>query len=201
MGLLDSIDRALHGVPEEVIAPVIAVKRNLIAESEAVASKPKTIEVMSTAFHHGKTMRKAFTIDGHSLLPDIHWKNVPMTTVSLLLVIEDPDAKSSPEPFVHGIFYNLRRDMMELPERAIHRHRLTLEFFDLGVKMGLNSMSKDEYVPPSPPEGDGWHHYHFQLIALDTVLQFDKPATIAEVTKQIKDHVLAWGETVGMYKR
>lgn len=71
----------------------------------------------------------------------------------------------------------------------------------VGVHMGTNSRFEPAYMAPSPLPGHGPHHYHFQLIALDTLLEFDKVPSLADIKAAIEGHVLAAGELVGTNER
>jgi para-nitrobenzyl esterase len=53
------------------------------------------------------------------------------------------------------------------------------------------------YLGPRTPPGPK-HHYHLQVFALDTVIPADPAITYDSLTAQMKDHVLASGEVVGL---
>ena len=56
---------------------------------------------------------------------------------------------------------------------------------------------------PSAPEfgsGDPAHHYHFQVFALDTVLDTPAGADRDALLGALKGHVLAHGEIVGTFQ-
>ena len=53
------------------------------------------------------------------------------------------------------------------------------------------------YMGPRPPPGPK-HHYHLQVFALDTVLNPDPAMTYDTLTGQMRDHILASGEVVGL---
>jgi phosphatidylethanolamine-binding protein (PEBP) family uncharacterized protein len=55
------------------------------------------------------------------------------------------------------------------------------------MQQGQNSALKVGYTGCAPPKGDLAHHYHFQLFALDRMLDIG--------------HVIAKGELVGTYQR
>ena len=119
---------------------------------------------------------------------------------SLLLVVEDPDAPK-PMPFVHLIMYDIPPQTTSLPEGTIINGQLSEQSYDLGLKLGTNTLFKPEYMAPSPPPGHGPHRYHFQLIALDLELSYSQAPTLIEIKADIEHHVLAFGELVGIYER
>jgi phosphatidylethanolamine-binding protein (PEBP) family uncharacterized protein len=52
-----------------------------------------------------------------------------------------------------------------------------------------------------PPEGDGPHHYHFELYALDSRIEIEPNATRDELHQAMEPHILASGELIGTYQR
>ena len=52
-----------------------------------------------------------------------------------------------------------------------------------------------------PPEGDPPHHYHFEVFALDTMLDLHAGANRDDLVNAMRGHVLAKGELVGLFKR
>lgn len=192
MRIMELLGQALRSVRSD--------ESKLIEAMPAVAAQSNTISIKSPVFEDGASIPKTYTADGASVFPTLHWKGVPRESKSLLLVIEDPDAPR-PMPFVHGIFYNVPPLLEELPEIAVDPAGITERLAKVGVHMGTNSRFEPAYMAPSPPPGHGPHHYHFQLIALDTLLEFDDVPGIADIKAAIEGHVLAAGELVGTYER
>ena len=52
---------------------------------------------------------------------------------------------------------------------------------------------------PRPPVGDKPHCYHFQVLALDTLLDVNPGAARDEMLAAAARHVIAKGEVVGRY--
>jgi Raf kinase inhibitor-like YbhB/YbcL family protein len=165
-----------------------------------IALTDREITMLSPVFAKGSLIPKAFTDDGGKLFPTITWTNIPTGTQSLVLVIEDPDAPK-PSPFLHGIIYNIPADFFEVPETAFEKGKLIREYTEAGLRLGSNSLGQQAYMPPAPPPGHGMHHYHFQLMALDTKLTFDKTPTLIDIKASLDGHVLAAGDLVGLYER
>jgi hypothetical protein len=59
----------------------------------------------------------------------------------------------------------------------------------------------DHYLPPDPPSGHGPHRYVFQIFALDTRLDFEKPPGRGALLEAMRGHVLAKGLHIGLYER
>lgn len=148
----------------------------------------QTLAVSSSAFSEGGAIPVAFTADGGSVAPPIAWENVPASARSIVLVCEDPDAPM-PKPFVHWLVYSL--------PAAVG----SLDAAPAAGREGKNTMLKTGYTPPAPPPGHGPHRYHFQIFALDTILELEAGAGRSALLAAMEGHVLAWGETVGTYER
>ncbi|HXH69248.1 MAG TPA: YbhB/YbcL family Raf kinase inhibitor-like protein [Pyrinomonadaceae bacterium] len=66
---------------------------------------------------------------------------------------------------------------------------------------GANIMGKTGYYGPKPPRTDPPHSCHFQIFALDTKLDLPSGFNRQALLDAMKGHVIAKGETVGMYQR
>ena len=63
---------------------------------------------------------------------------------------------------------------------------------------GKNSKGEYGYTGPCPPSGT--HRYYFKVYALDSMLDLGKQDTDKKVIEMaLKDHVLAYGELMGLY--
>jgi Raf kinase inhibitor-like YbhB/YbcL family protein len=192
MRLLEFLGRALR--------PVRSDEGKLIEQTPDVATKAHGIKVFSPVFKDGATLPKEYTADGAGHFPTLAWSDVPAECKSILLVVEDPDAPK-PSPFVHGVFFNILPGAAGLPDKFVTQSGISQECAALGVRMGTNSLSKPTYMAPTPPPGHGPHHYHFQVIALDTILNFAKSPSLADIKEVIHNHVVESGEIVGIYER
>lgn len=110
-----------------------------------------------------------------------------------MLVMYDPDASGG--VFIHWVFYNIPLNITELPEN-IPRAPVVK---GIGYQ-GKNSYGKIGYNGPCPPPGS-IHRYYIRLLALNTVLHLEPGVTIDRIEEAIRDHILAYGETMGIYNR
>jgi Raf kinase inhibitor-like YbhB/YbcL family protein len=148
-----------------------------------------TIRIASTAFEPHRPIPKTYTGEGPDISPPLAWSGVPEPTKELALICDDPDAPT-PEPWVHWILYKLS------PTRTGLR-----ESDNGGGVEGKNSFEKIGYGGPLPPRGDGMHHYHFKLYALDQPLTVGAGLSKDQLLAAMKGHVLAQGELIGTYER
>jgi Raf kinase inhibitor-like YbhB/YbcL family protein len=160
------------------------------------ASGSGSIEVTSPTFASGAAIPVKHSEYADGVSPALNWKPV-RGAKSYVLVVEDPDAQPI-TPFVHWVAWNIPGDLTGLPEGLQEQERLTEP---AGLMQGATSRGSIGYYGPRPPVGDPAHRYHFQILALDTLLQLPLGATRDDVLAAIKGHVLGKGELVGTYRQ
>lgn len=156
---------------------------------------PTAIEVRSSAFEAGANIPHSHAGDGSS--PPLAWSGIPPSARSLLLIVEDPDARGS-TPYVHWLVYAIPADTKGLPASIPNLPRLG---DPPGAVQGKNSAGTIGYTPPHPPRQDPPHAYHFELFALDTTLSLPAGITREQVMAAASGHIVAKGELVGFYGR
>lgn len=168
----------------------------LVCRSDEFQDIPRSIDLRSSGFAERGTIPARFTADGEGLSPPLAWSGLPQDAVTLVLLVEDPDAPSI-SPLVHCVAWDLPAQEGGLAEGALKSPAGEGEPHDLG----RNSFLKAEYLPPDPPTGHGPHHYVFQLYALDRRLDLDGSPGRGKVVEAMTGHVLAIGELIGVYER
>lgn len=164
---------------------------------EDVARGAGFIELSSPAFANGSRLPLRFTADGEGVSPPLVWGDVPEGTVSLVLLVEDPDAPA-PNPLVHALVWNLPPTERRLAEGEIQADGIGGPD---GRDVGRNSYFLEGWLPPDPPPGHGAHDYVFQLFALSEAIDVDDNPGRSEVVSAISGRVLAAGMLVGNYSR
>ena len=185
MGLARDVGRNIGKVMAPLRAGVDKLASRKLGNGEL---RSQTLAVSSSAFSEGGAIPTDYTADGGGYAPPVAWANVPESARSMVLVCEDPDAPM-PKPFVHWLVYGLPAAVS------------SLESAPAFGREGKNSTMKAGYTPPAPPPGHGPHRYHFQVFALDTILELEPGAGRTALVDAMRGHVLAWGETVGTYER
>lgn len=177
-----------------LLAVALLVACSQAAEPAAglAGTAPQTVTLTSTAFAHGDAIPRRHTCDGADLSPELAWSGLPAGTVSLALICEDPDAPDG--TWVHWVLYDLPADAADLPE-GLSAHGEP----HYGVQ-GENDFGHLGYGGPCPPPGDA-HRYYFRLCALDTQLELAAGASKQEVDAAMQNHILAYGELMGTYRR
>lgn len=144
-----------------------------------------TLTVSSPSFKHNEMIPSKFTCEGSNINPEILIGNVPATTRSLALILDDPDAPNG--TFDHWIMWNIPADDRKIKEN----HAPGTE--------GKNGKGDSKYTGPCPPSGT--HHYHFKVYALDTKLDLKSGSTKQALENAMQGHILAQGELIGLYKK
>jgi hypothetical protein len=165
--------------------------------SHGFADVPHVISVSSDLFGAGDPIPRKYTADGPNLSPRLTWHGTPATAQSLALIVEDPDAPT-PNPFVHWLAYNIPGWVRGIPEGVPALEQMVQP---VELLQGKNSTMKVGYTGCAPPKGDSPHHYHFQLFALDKVLDLSPGSGRSALLKAMKGHLIAKGELVGTYQR
>ena len=146
-----------------------------------------SIQITSSAFNEGDKIPRIYTCDDQNVSPPLAWTGVPSNTVSLALIMYDPDAPVG--TWVHWVLYNLP------PEKT------ALEQGKSGDGMeGKNDFNRMGYGGPCPPKGTT-HRYFIKIYSLDTTLDLKVGASKAQVESLMRGHILAQGQLMGKYGR
>lgn len=143
-----------------------------------------TLKITSPEFEHKGNIPENYTCDGNNVSPPLSIEDLPKETTSMVLIVEDPDAPGG--IFDHWVVWNIQ------PTEVIGKGTVP------GI-VGKNSKGEKKYMGPCPPSGT--HRYFFKVFALDSQLDLDEDADKKIVEQALHDHVLAYGEIMGLYKK
>jgi Raf kinase inhibitor-like YbhB/YbcL family protein len=181
----------------EVGSPVILPTAEAPEPPTAVTISPTGIVesgflLTSAAFVHNGTMQAEYTCRDSAAggSPPLAWTTPPAGTVSLALLMDDPDAGST--PYVHWIIYNIPADTELLPAGVPEGAEL-----DDGIRQGMNSRGTNAYFGPCPPSGT--HRYMFTLFALDTTLVAEEGRDKNTLLASMAGHILAETTLTGLF--
>ncbi|WP_162426824.1 YbhB/YbcL family Raf kinase inhibitor-like protein [Pontibacter pudoricolor] len=146
--------------------------------------KPVKIHLKSSAFDAGETIPEQYTCDGDDVNPGLELDNIPAATVSLAILMEDPDAPSG--TWTHWLAWNIP------PSQTIEENSAE------GV-LGKNDFGTILYQGPCPPMGT--HRYFFRVYALDIKLDLPAGSTREQMLKALEFHVIGSGELMGLYSK
>ena len=167
-----------------------------LQRQETRATSQQRPGVAAAAFRPGGAIPREHSEYGLGISPALSWTAVPGAQ-AYAIVMEDPDA-ANPKPVVHWVAWNIPAGTTQLPAGLQERDRLTGTTLD-GMMQGATSHGSVGWYGPRPPKGDRPHHYHFQLLALDGMLDLPLGATRDQLLAAARGHVLATGELVGTY--
>jgi len=159
------------------------------------------MRLMSNAFIDGGLIPLKYTQAGEQASPQLAWANAPMGTQSYVLHMHDMEGarNKTTEDQLHWLVWNIPAETRALPE---------------GVPMGdlkdgshqTSATGNGVYRGPGAPANGPYHHYVFELFALDT--KIDIPAnpsdpfdTRAKVLAAIQGHVLGKAVYLGFFRR
>jgi Raf kinase inhibitor-like YbhB/YbcL family protein len=174
----------------------------MVAQAPAPFTPPTTpgLTLLTTAFDDGGIIPNKYTqaSAGTPISPELKWTHVPSGTVSFALIVNDPDTAPDKltEVVLHWLIFNIPGTTNGLPEGVPNDARLPD-----GSVQGLNRAQKVGYMGMGAGAAGPYHHYSFELYALDTKLTLGPAATRPEVLAAINGHILAKGVLVGRFHR
>ena len=159
------------------------------------------MRLMSNSFIDGGLIPVKYTQAGEQASPQLAWANAPMGTQSYVLHMHDMEGarNKTTDDQLHWLVWNIPVETRALPE---------------GVPMGdlkdgshqTSATGNGVYRGPGAPANGPYHHYVFELFALDT--KIDVPAnpadpfdTRAKVLAAIQGHVLGKAVYLGFFRR
>lgn len=170
----------------------VSIKSREINSSKIEIGKLMTNErltIQSDAFTARGRIPAKYTCDGADAFPPLKIDNVPAKAKTLAIICDDPDAPKG--LWVHLVAFNILASAREVKgvDDILNKNGI----------IGTNSWDKQTWGGPCPPSGT--HRYYFKVYALDVVLKLDKTARNVDLLQAMQDHVVAYGELMGLYER
>ncbi len=150
------------------------------------------LTVTSTSFADGAEIPAKYA-GGQGISPQLSWSGAPMGTAAFVVIMHDVDvaipAGNLHNDITHWVVWNIPGSTTSLPEGG-------------PVPSGASqvSMRGPQYMGPAPPPGHPYHHYVFQVYALNGTLEVPAGATRADVEKAMEGKIVARGAYVGRAK-
>ena len=148
----------------------------------------KELSVESPAFENNKFIPTKYTCDGDDVNPSLVIKGIPEEAKTLVLIVDDPDAPTG--TWNHWIVWNIPASAGGIPEGGLPE----------GSVQGANIRGANEYMGPGAPAGPRYHHYVFELYALNANLDLPATASRPELLAAMDGKVVAKAAYVGRYK-
>jgi len=142
----------------------------------------------SEAFDNGGVIPRKHGYKNGNHIPPLKIGGIPENTVSLVLIMDDPDAMSVVgKVWVHWVLWNIDPNTIELKENSIPSNCLE----------GKTDFGEIGYGGPAPPDKE--HTYIFKLYALDTKLDAAKDSTKKQIEEIMNNHIIAETRLEGRY--
>ena len=142
----------------------------------------------SEAFDNGGVIPRKYGYKNGNQSPPLKISGVPENTLSLALIMDDPDAMGvAGKVWVHWVLWNIKPNVVELKENSIPSDCLE----------GKTDFGEISYGGPAPPDKE--HTYIFKLYALDQKLDADKGSTKKQIEEAMKNHIIAETKLEGKY--
>jgi len=158
------------------------------------------LTLTTSAFEDGSIIPNKYTqVAGASAVsPKLEWTHVPANTVSFALILNDPDTsiQKHTEEVLHWLIFNIPGSAQELPEAV----PATAQLPD-GTIQGKNRRGGVGYMGMGAGAAGPYHHYTFELFALDKKLELGPDSTREDVLKAMDGHILGKGVLVGRFHR
>jgi Raf kinase inhibitor-like YbhB/YbcL family protein len=165
----------------------------------AAAPAVPGLTLTSPAFEDGSIIPGKFTQSVSDFVsPTLQWTNVPPNTVSFVLIAHDPDVALEKKigDVLHWMAFNIPGTATGLPEGV----PATAMLPD-GTVQAKNRRGAIGFLGPGAPAVGPYHHYTFELFALDAKLSLGADATRADVLAAIDGHILGKGVLVGRFHK
>lgn len=189
--------------------PLPLVSVLLLLTSIAVAQPPAPsakkapagpgLTLVTPAFPDGDVIPAKFTQSvAAPVSPKLEWTHAPANTVSFVLIMHDPDTAPQKKvaDILHWLVFNLPATAHELPEGVPAEATLAD-----GAIQAKNFRGAVGYLGPGAGAAGPYHHYTWELYALDIKLELTPDATRAAVLEAMDGHVLGKGVLVGRFHR
>ncbi len=168
----------------------------------APATRPPGLTLTTTAFEDGGIIPNKYTQSspaGTAVSPPLAWTNTPAGTVSYVLFLFDPDAPvmKSTSNILHWMAFNIPAATHSLPEGVPAGQAALAD----GTTQGLNFRRNVGYMGMAAGANGPYHHYTFELVALDSKLSLPPDASRKDVEAAMDGHVLGIGILVGRFRR
>ena len=151
----------------------------------------------SDAYADGAIVPAKYSNAGGSTMPGFKITNVPMGTVSFAVIFHDiePNIGNPPNDVLHAMFWNVPAASGGWPEGPS-----TGTSLPAGSVMGFNIQKKPVYMGPGAPAGPRYHHYIFEVYALNANLDLPPDSTREAVYAAMAGKVVGKAAYVGRFR-
>jgi Raf kinase inhibitor-like YbhB/YbcL family protein len=144
------------------------------------------------AFPDGGIVPPKYVSRGENVQPGFKFSNAPQGTVSYAIIFHDIDValQNGTNDVLHWMAWNIPASANGIPEGKLPD----------GSVQGNNIRGQANYMGPGAPAGPRYHHYVFELYALNANLDLPPTASRDDLLKAMGGKVLAKAAYVGRYR-
>jgi Raf kinase inhibitor-like YbhB/YbcL family protein len=184
-----------------IAVPVALLRIGAYAQQAPPATPPSTpgFTLSTTAFEDGGVIPNKYTqADPKYVSPALQWTNVPENTVSFVLTVRDPDGAPGKKltDVLHWLIFNIPGTAHGLPEAIPAVPQLP----DGSVQI-KNTRGDVGFRGPGAGAAGPYHHYTFEIYAIDMKLSLGPDASRADVMSAIDGHILGKAVLMGRFHR
>jgi Raf kinase inhibitor-like YbhB/YbcL family protein len=188
-------------IPTAVALLALTVGVSLAQEKGGKGKAPAGpgLTLTSPDFTDGGIIPNKFTQgDPMPVSPKLEWTHVPAGVVSFTLIFHDPDAApgKNVEDVLHWMAFNIPGTSTGLAGGQSADATLAD-----GTVQGKNRGGRNGFMGPGAGAAGPYHHYTFELYALDTKLTLGPDASRADVLKAMDGHVVGKAALEGLFHR
>jgi Raf kinase inhibitor-like YbhB/YbcL family protein len=157
------------------------------------------LTLTSPDFEDGGVIPNKYTqADPNPISPKLEWTHVPAGTVTFALILHDPDValQKKTDDVLHWMIFNIPGTATGLPQNVPTTAKL-----EDGSINAKNLRGGVGFMGPGMGSQGPYHHYTFELFALDTKLDLGPDATRADVLAAMQGHILAKGVLEGRFHK
>lgn len=146
----------------------------------------------SDAFEDGGIVPDKYVFRGENVSPGFRFSNIPEGTVSFAIIFHDIDVAlgGGTDDVLHWMVWNIPVEAGGIPEGGLPE----------GAVQGANVRQQNNYMGPGAPAGPRYHHYVFELYALNAMLDLPETATRDELLAAMEGKVVGKSAYVGRYR-
>jgi Raf kinase inhibitor-like YbhB/YbcL family protein len=148
--------------------------------------------MQTDAFEDGSVVPLKYAGRGENVQPGFQFSNVPEGTVSYAIIFHDIDValQGGTNDVLHWIVWNIPVAAGGIPEGGVPE----------GAVQGRNIAGQNAYFGPGAPPGPRYHHYVFELYALNAMLDLPETAGRAELLAAMEGKTLGKSAYIGRFR-
>jgi Raf kinase inhibitor-like YbhB/YbcL family protein len=152
-----------------------------------------SLRIETDAFEDGGIVPFRHSCFGDNVQPGFRFSDAPDSTASYAIIFHDIDVALDGGTLdgLHWVVWNIPAAAGGIPEGGLPR----------GAVTGRNVEDKNFFLGPGAPAGSRYHHYVFELYAVDSLLDLPESASRNELLAALEGKVIDKAAYVGRFKR